>query len=109
GELQFLENAREDMLRQGMNTHDHVQAPAFKNLRDVADAALMEKLPRLRTKLVDGPVKIFHPVLLVSEHPVVTGDHLRSDRVRLFYRPNDAHRIRLSVEKLLHAGHDRRR
>src|ERR1700704_3367221 len=95
------------MLRQWMNTDDDVRAPALEEFNHVANASLMEELACFGTKAVHAPVNIFHPMLLVPEHPVVEGHHLRGDRMRLFNCANNTHGIGPPVEKLLHAGDNR--
>ena len=67
------------MLRQRVHADNYVRAPTLKDFNHVADAALMKKLSRLRTKTIDRPIDVLHPRLPVSEHPIVETNHLRSD------------------------------
>src|SRR6185369_1379120 len=87
-----------------MNTDDDVRAPAFEESSDVTDAALMKKLARLGTNTIQDPVVILYPVLAVAQQPVVKTDQLVGEMMRLLNRAHHANRIRLAVEKLLHAG-----
>src|SRR5688572_30733795 len=86
-----------------MNADHYMRAPTLKELGDISDATLMKKLARLWPKPVYAPVKVLHPVLPIPQQPVVDTYHSGGQRMRLFNRPNHAHRIRLPVEKLLHA------
>src|SRR6185436_8599331 len=67
----------------------------------------VKKLARLRSKPIYEPVVILHPVLPVTQNPVVQTHQLRAEMVRLFNRTHDPDRIRLTFEKLLHTGDDR--
>jgi hypothetical protein len=71
GEFQFPQHSAEEMLRQRMDTHNHVRTPTFKNLGHVTNATLVEKLACLGTNPVNKPIQVFHPVLFVSQHPIV--------------------------------------
>src|SRR6185295_7045542 len=95
------------MLRQRVHADNYVWAPTLKDFNHVADAALMKKLSRLRTKAVHRPIDILHPGLPVSEYPIVDTNHLGGDGMRLFYGTNNANCIRLTLKKLVHAGHNR--
>src|SRR5256714_15187190 len=67
----------------------------------------IEEPTRLWPQAVDAPEEVLHPVLLVPQNPVVDGDHLSGQVVRLFDRAHDANRVRVALPKLLHTGHDR--
>src|SRR5688572_23079154 len=54
-----------------MNAYHDVRTPLFKLFPDVADAPLMNKIARLGPDLIDNPIDIFHPMLLVLQDPVV--------------------------------------
>src|SRR5207245_4643281 len=69
--FQLPEHAREDMLGQWMDADDDVRTPALKQSAHINDAARMKKLARLRPDAIDGPVIVFHPMLLVAQQPVV--------------------------------------
>src|ERR1043165_3175889 len=97
------------MLRERMNTDDNMRAPALEKLDDITHTPLMKKLARLSTKSIYEPVVILHPVLPVTQDPVVQTHQLRAEMMRLFNRTHYPDRIRLAFEKLLHTGDDRRR
>src|SRR2546425_7912664 len=92
-----------------MDANNYMRAPALEQLGHVANASLMEKLPRLWPEPVHAPVKILHPMLPVAQNPIVEPDHFRCDCMGLFNCSDHANSVRLTLEKLLYAGHDRRR
>src|ERR1051325_1427062 len=92
-----------------MDTDYDVWTPTFENLCAITDAAFMKEFARLGAKAIDHPIQILHPVLAIAQQPVVETDQLCRDLVRLFHGFNDAHRIRLTLEKLLDTGNDRSR
>src|ERR1051325_1924736 len=96
------------MLRQGMDTDNDVRTPALDDIADIADAARMKELAGLRTKAIDQPVVILHPVLLVSQQPVVDRHQLGREVMRFLDGPDDAHRVRFTLHKTLYASHDGR-
>ena len=98
------------MLRQRMNADDDMRAPFFKLvLRTYPMQRLMKELARLGPELVDRPVEILHPVLLVPQHPVVNVYQLFGDVMRFFDRLDDPDRRRLALPKLLKPIGDRLR
>ena len=105
--LQLPEHAREDVLSQRMYADDNVRTPALKKLAHITDATRMKELARFRSKAVDGPVKILHPMLLVTQQPVVETNQPVGDRRRFFHRAHHANRIRFAFDEALNAGHDR--
>src|SRR6266550_3510023 len=88
--------------------HD-VRAPTLKKLFDKPDAAFLKELASFRAKAVDAPVEILHPVLPVTQQPVVKVNQLSCYRVGFFDRFYNSHCVRLTIEELLHAGNNRRR
>jgi hypothetical protein len=54
-----------------MYTYHYMWAPSLENLKDVTYASLLEKLTSFRTKPVYAPIEILHPVLPVTEQPVI--------------------------------------
>src|SRR2546423_2816348 len=90
-----------------MDTDNHMRTPTFKQFNHIADASLVEELASLGTKPVHAPIKILHPVLPVSQYPIVEPDHFRGDCMGLFNCSDHPNSVRLTLEKLLHAGHDR--
>src|SRR2546421_11924540 len=95
------------MLRKWMNTHHNVRAPALEEFIHVANASLMEEFSCFWSEPVNKPVKIFHPMLPVSQQPIVEPNHLRSNCVRLLHCPHNTHRIRLTLKKSLYSRDDR--
>src|SRR4029079_6541208 len=81
GEIQLLQHAREDMLRQSMHTHDDMRAPALKQFDDVSDAAFIKKPTRLGPDVIHAPVEILHPVLAIAQYPVVQAHELRAQMI----------------------------
>src|SRR5205809_829376 len=68
----------------------------------------MKELEGLGTKAIDQPIVILHPVLLVTQQPVVNRYQLGGEMMRLFDGADDANRVRFALHKTLNAGHDRR-
>ena len=108
-QFQLPQHAPDEMLCQRVHADDDVRAPALEQFVDVADAATIEEFARFGAKTVDRPEEILHPVLPVTEHPVVDAHQPRRDRMRLFNRAHDAHGIRVSREELLQARRNRHR
>src|SRR5829696_1870512 len=96
------------MLRERMNTDYDVWAPPFKKFRYVSDTPFMKKLTRIRANAVYEPIVILHPLLPVTQDPVVQTHHFLSKMVRFLYRPHDPDGIRLTVKKLLQTSDNRR-
>ena len=97
------------MLSQGMNADDDMGTPAFEKIRNVTDGAGVEKVARLGSKTIDGPIEILHPMLLVLQHPVVNAHQLFGYRMGVYEGPHNAHRIRLRLKEALHTRSDSRR
>src|SRR4051812_20074260 len=92
-----------------MNADDDVRTPALEEVAHVTDSLLVEEFSGLRTKAVDGPVEILHPVLLATQQPVVEPDHFRCDFVRLFDGAHDTHGVGPVIEEFLDASDNSRR
>src|SRR5580765_396053 len=84
-----------------MDTDHDVRTPFFKLPTHIADAPLVKKLPRLGTDLVDDPVEVFHPVLLVLQYPVVPLHHFLGDVMGIFDSLYRADGDRFAVPKTL--------
>src|SRR4051812_3712031 len=92
-----------------MNTHDDMRTPLIEQSPYISDAAFMKKLPRFRTDLVHRPVQIFHPMLLVPQHPIIEIDKFFSDVMRLLNGLDRANDGRLAFPKILQTLSDRKR
>lgn len=92
-----------------MNTDDNVWTPPLEDFGAVTDATLLEKLSRLGPNAVNSPVHVLHPMLFISQQPVINVHQFRRDRMRFFNRTDHANSVRLSFKKLLHTGDNRRR
>jgi hypothetical protein len=92
-----------------MNADHDVRAPALKQTGNIRHTSFTKKLARLRPNVVHTPVEILHPVLPVSQYPVVQTHQLRAQVMRLLNRAHDPNRVRLTVEKLLHSRNNRSR
>src|SRR6266478_2673264 len=92
-----------------MHTDDNVRAPALKQAANIDDAARMKELARLWPEAIDQPIVILHPMLLVSQQPVVERDQLGGEMMRFFDRAHDPHCVRFTFNKALDARNDRRR
>src|ERR1041385_4062712 len=68
----------------------------------------MKELARLGTKAIDQPVVILHPMLLVTQQPVVNRHQPGGEMMRFLDRANHAHGVRFTLYETLNAGHDRR-
>jgi hypothetical protein len=62
-----------------MNANNYVRAPTLKLLGAETNASFVEKFPRLRTHAINNPIQILHPVLAVSQQPVVQTNQPRGD------------------------------
>src|ERR1043165_5252770 len=92
-----------------MHADDDVRAPAFEQSANVTDATLVKKLARVRADAIDDPVVVLHPLLAIAQQPVVKTNEFVGEMMRFFDGAHHANRVRLAVEKLLHAGNDRGR
>ncbi len=84
-----------------MNADNDVRAPFLKLDLEKADTAFVEKLAGFRPKAVYRPVDIFHPVLMVAQHPVVNIYQPVCDVVRFFDRFYDTNYRRVALPDLL--------
>jgi hypothetical protein len=57
-----------------MHTHNHVRAPFFERLPKKPDSPLIKELASFGPEPVNSPIEIFHPVLLISQNPVIESD-----------------------------------
>ena len=89
------------MLRKRVDADDDMRAPFFKLTADIADAALMKKLPRFRAEAVHRPVDVFHPMLLIPQYPVIDIYQFLGDMMRFFDRFDGPHGDRLALPKLI--------
>src|SRR5260370_4913972 len=92
-----------------MYTDDDVRTPAIEEAAHKTDTSRLKELALLRPKAIDGPVVILHPVLLVSQDPVIQANQLSTEVVRFFDRADDSNRVGFSLEKTVNPGHDCRR
>src|SRR5215813_2869199 len=92
-----------------MHADHHVRTPLLKLSGDVTNRAFIEELAGVGTKSINQPVVILHPVLLVSQQPVVDGNELGSEMMRFFDGADDANSIRLALDEAFDARHNRRR
>jgi hypothetical protein len=92
-----------------MYADNDVRAPCLKKPADVAKATLMKEFSCLRPDLVHCPIEIFHPVLLVLEHPIVDVYKLFGDVMRFFDGLYHANNRRRTFPKLIQPIRDRRR
>src|SRR5580765_7111252 len=92
-----------------MNADNDVRAPAFKKISDVSNAAFMKKLTRVWTNAIDDPVVILHPVLAITQNPVVETNELIGEMMRFLDGAHDANRVGFAVQKLLHSRDNRGR
>src|SRR5437773_12141852 len=96
------------MLCQRMHADHDVRAPALEQITHITYAARMKELERLWPETVNQPVVVLHPVLFISQQPVVDGHHYSREVMRLFDGPHHANSIRFTFDEALDAGHDRR-
>jgi hypothetical protein len=54
-----------------MNTDYNMGAPFLKNIATKTDAAFLKEFAGFRSDLVNDPVEILHPMLLVLQHPII--------------------------------------
>jgi hypothetical protein len=54
-----------------MDADYNMWTPAFKDFGAKGYAALMKELSCFRTKLVNTPIQVLHPMLPVAQEPVV--------------------------------------
>src|SRR5437588_6427575 len=92
-----------------MHADDNVRTPSLKQAANICDAARMKELARLWPEAIDEPVVILHPVLLISQQPVVERDELGGEMMRFFDRADDPHRVRFTFDEAFDARNDRRR
>ena len=105
--IKLFQNPCEKMLGERMNTDDDVRAPFFELAAQVANRAFEDKLARFGADLIHGPIEIFHPMLLVLQHPVVKVNEFFRDPMRFLNRPDSAYSRRLALPKLLQPVRDR--
>src|ERR1043165_819637 len=86
-----------------------MRTPALKQTGDITHTPFIKKRARLRPDVIYEPVVILHPVLLVTQDPVIQPHQLRAEVMRFFNRAHDPDRIRFAVKKLLHTRNDRGR
>lgn len=92
-----------------MNADDDVRAPFLELISNVTHAAFVKKITRLGPYLIDHPIQILHPVLLIFERPVINADELISDVMRFFNAFNDLNNRRITLPKFIQPVRDRLR
>ena len=107
-ESEFFQHPSKDVLRQRVDADDNVRTPALKKGAHISDAAGMKEFARLRTKTIDGPVEVLHPMLFVAQDPVVEINELCADVMGFFNCAHDTNRVRLALEEILDASDNRR-
>ena len=71
GQAQLFQNSREHVLRERMNADDDVWTPTLKLAGNISNGAFVEEFAPLGPEAIDGPIKVFHPVLSVAQDPVI--------------------------------------
>lgn len=89
------------MLRQRMNAHDDMRTPFLEDITRIGKAFAMQEAALLRTHLVDRPIEILHPMLLVLKDPVIDVHQTLGDAVRVLDRTYRADRDRIAAPKSL--------
>ena len=92
-----------------MDAYNHMRTPFFKLVSNVADAPFQKKFSRLGPDLVNRPIEIFHPVLLVLEHPVVNINQFIGYVMRFLDPFDDLYDRRITLPKLIKPVRDRLR
>src|SRR6266496_5617907 len=95
------------MLGEWVNADNNLRTPALEKIGHITHCSLVEKLARVWTEAIDCPVEIFHPVLPISQHPVVETDKFRRDVVSFFNRAHNANSVGFAFDKALNASHNR--
>ena len=85
-----------------MHADNKMWAPLFKCVLAKANAALHEELSRLWPDLVNRPVDVLHPVLLILQRPVVQPNQLLRNVVRFLNSLDDTDTHEWSVPEPLH-------
>jgi len=89
-----------------MNTHHNVRAPSFKQSNHVSNRTLVEELPSFGSDSIHAPVEVFHPVLAVTEDPVIEMNKSAGKVMRFFDSFDDANGVRLALQEFLHTRDD---
>src|ERR1051326_1077029 len=92
-----------------MHADDDMRTPFVELTRNVTNRAFVKEFTCVWAESIDEPVVVLHPMLLVTQQPVVDGDELCCKMMRLFDRANRPNRVRLALHKRLNPRHDRRR
>src|SRR5580765_7530210 len=90
-----------------MNTDYNVRAPFFELVAKVTDTVFLKYLACLGPDLVHKPIEVLHPILLVSEEPVVDRDKFVCQVMRFFSGPDHSHGDRFTVPKPLQSDRNR--
>src|SRR6476620_1968678 len=91
-----------------MHANNDMRTPFLKLPGHITNGTLVEELSGIRAKAIDEPIIVLHPMLFVSQQPVVDSHHLCGQMMRLFHRANGSDRVRLAFHKAFDAGHNRR-
>src|SRR5258705_7779186 len=94
------------MLGERVNTHNDMRTPTFEKFCYIGNASFVKELARFRSDPVHAPIKVLHPVLPVSQNPIVQLNQTRGEMVRLFNRFHHSNRIRLTFKKFLHPSNN---
>jgi hypothetical protein len=92
-----------------MDADDYMRAPPFKQSGYVANTSSMKEFAGLGPDSINAPVEVFHPVLAISQNPIVESNKFGGKVMRFFDSSHNSDSNRLTLEKLLHACNYRRR
>lgn len=84
-----------------MDAHDNVRTPFLEYVARVFKAFAVQEAALFGPYLVDGPVEVLHPMLLVLKDPVIYIYQPLSDPMRILDRPYRADSNAVPMPKLL--------
>jgi hypothetical protein len=64
------------VLRKRVNTYDDMRAPTLEELGYISNTSLMKEFACFGPHMIHAPVEVFHPVLAITQNPVVQADQL---------------------------------
>src|ERR1051325_7972527 len=106
-QFQFLEDARDGVLRERVNADDDVRTPALEEVAEQSDASPVKEVSGFGSKAIDGPVEILHPMLAMTQDPIVEPDQLCRNLMRFLDGAHHPHGVGASAEEFLDTGHNR--